>query len=621
MKTEYGWTGKILRVDLTERRWSVEPTERYAERFIGGIGIGFKIFWDEVSADVGAFDPENRLILAPGPLTGTLAPGSGRFELVSKSPRSYPKETVTRSGMGGFWGSELKYAGYDALVIHGRADTWINLWIHDDTVEFRDAGEYLGEDTYSTQIRFRKELDHRAKILCIGPAGENLSRLATILSETSFASGMSGFGAVMGSKNLKAIGVRGKNPLRIADPERLVEVSKTVRKLSEGHVTREYGTRVLNEKEQKEFINRYRKRNTGCFGCPVQCFAYLDVPDAGQSAVHCVSYFYHSPSTRYYGHSLERDQAVSDGYVLTNRYGLDAFAIRNIVSLLKDLHEAGHIQAQPELPLDKIGSREFIQKLTESIATRRGIGDLFAEGGARAADRIKGGWEFASRYYPAQGSEAHGSVRNQPGIALQWALDSRDPIIDQHAYRRLSVSYQNDPQPYTLTLKHARAISRTLFGSEEAIDHSTFGYKPEAVVWAQNRSMVIDILVLCDWVFPVICSFGMGDRTGDTSLESQLFSAVTGYDITEEQLNTAGERVWNLGRAIMVQEGRTRDQDTLHESYFTARNGERAVPRKDFEDAKTRYYQLRGWNESTGLPTREKLDQLGLSDVAADLVL
>ncbi len=209
MKMGGGWTGKVLRVDLTDRKWSVEPTERFAESFIGGIGIGLKVFWDEVAPETGAYDPRNRLVFAPGPLTGTLAPASGRMEIISMSPRSYPRETVLRSGMGGYWGAELKFAGYDALIVQGAADQWLNLWIYNDRVDFRDAREYLGMDTYATQVNLRKELDPRARILCIGPAGEHLSRLAVILSETSFASGRSGFGAVMGSKKLKAIAVRG----------------------------------------------------------------------------------------------------------------------------------------------------------------------------------------------------------------------------------------------------------------------------------------------------------------------------------------------------------------------------------------------------------------------------
>jgi aldehyde:ferredoxin oxidoreductase len=152
-----------------------------------------------------------------------------------------------------------------------------------------------------------------------------------------------------------------------------------------------------------------------------------------------------------------------------------------------------------------------------------------------------------------------------------------------------------------------------------AIDHSTFKYKPEAIIYAQNRSAVINMLVVCDWVYPIIHSYNTQDWMGDTSLESQLLAAATGYNLNEKELNQIGERVWNLARAIMVREGRTRDEDTFHKSYFKERDGENAVNQSDFEQAKTIYYQLRGWDEKTGWPTREKLNELKLSDIANDL--
>ena len=621
MKMEHGWTGNILRVDLTNRKWSAEPTERYAGRFIGGIGIGLKILWDEVRQDVGAFDPENRLIFAPGPLAGTLAPASGRIEIISKSPRSYPKETVMRSGMGGYWGPELKFAGYDALILQGKADRWLNLWIHNDGVEFRDASEYLGQDTYGTQIQLRKELDPEAKIVCIGPAGEHLSRLAVILSETSFASGRSGFGAVMGSKRVKAIAVRGTKPLNVFDPERLIEVSKRVREFAAGNPMREWTTRNLSQQEREAFINRYRKKNTGCFGCPVQCFAHVKVPDAGQSAVHCSDYYYYPKATKFYGESIERDQAVSDGYVLANRLGLDTYEHRRMIDFLEDLQKAGHLKSAPELPLERMGSREFIKTLLENIALRKGIGDLLTEGCARAADQFKDGWKIASRYFPAHGSASHGTeqVRQYPALGLMWALDSRDPFIDHHAYLKLAVTDQTRPEPYRLSPEHAKAISRSIFGSERAIDHSTFDRKPEAIIYAQNRGAVVNLLVVCDWIYPVLSSLEREDQMGDTSFESQLLSAVTGHEYSEEELNRIGERVWNLARAIMVREGRTRKQDTVHPSYFDESGGGKPISLPDFEKAKTKYYELRGWDEERGWPTKEKLIELGLPDVAEEM--
>ena len=620
MKMGYGWTGKILRVDLTGRRFWLEPMEKYAERFIGGIGIGYKVFWDEVGPEVGAFDPENRLVFTPGPLTGTLAPGSGRMELVSKSPRSYPQETVTRSGMGGYWGAELKYAGYDALVIQGKSDDWVNLWIHDNTIEFLEAKSYLGEDTYETQLRMRKELGERVQILCIGPPGEKLSRLATIMSETSFASGRSGFGAVMGSKRLKAVVVRGTKPLKIHDPESLIAVSRRVRNLAAKNPMHEWTSRALTETEdQMIFLNKYRKKNMGCFGCPMQCFAFLNVPGSGQAGAHCTNYFYYPQATKFYGPSLERDQAVADGFIMANRFGLDTYEFKYMVRLLEDFYRAGLIPRGWDLDFAKMGSREFLRTLLESVAFRQGVGDLLAEGCARVVDQIKNGWEYCAKYFPAYGSAWHGSLRDSPGVALLWALDSRDPIIDQHAYLRLSVSHPNDPFPYKLPMERVKEISRKIFGSEKAVDHSTFGAKPEMAIYAQNRGTIINLLVVCDWIYPIFSSYATGDRGGDTSAESQLLAAVTGEPFSEEELNRVGERVWNLGRAIMVREGRTREEDTFHETYFSDRYGEKAVSRGDFEEAKTQYYQLRGWDEKTGWPTREKLYQLGLPEVAEGL--
>ena len=615
MKMGFGWAGNILRVDLTGRKWWVEPTERYAERFIGGIGIGYKIFWDEVGPGVGAFDAENRLVFAPGPLTGTLAPGSGRMELVSKSPRSYPRETVTRSGMGGFWGAELKYAGYDALVLGGKSEVWVNLFIHEGGVEFRDGSGYVGEDTYRTQERMGKELGEGVRVLCIGPAGERLSRLAVILSETSFASGRSGFGAVMGSKRVKAIAVRGTKPLRVFNPDRLMAVSRRARYLSAGNPMREWTSRGLTPADQESFLNRHRKKNVGCFGCPMQCFAFVDVEGAGRSAAHCTNYYYYGPSTQFYGPSPERDRAVMDGLVQANKWGLDTYEFSRMFKWLDDLHKAGSLSLEPGLELDRLGSREFIHDLLERIALRRGVGDLLAEGAARTADRLEKGWEYGAKYFPAYGSASHGTLRGYPGVALLWALDSRDPIIDQHAYLKLAVSHPGDQPPHRLPLDKARMISRKFLGSEMAIDHSGFEHKAEMAVLAQNKAAVINLLVVCDWIYPVFSSHAAEDRWGDTSLESQLLAAVTGYELTERELDRVGERVWNLARGLMAREGRTREQDTLHDSYFRDLGGERAIPRESFEEAKTQYYRLRGWDEKTGWPRKEKLVELGLSEM------
>jgi aldehyde:ferredoxin oxidoreductase len=372
----------------------------------------------------------------------------------------------------------------------------------------------------------------------------------------------------------------------------------------------------------------------------VQCFYHLDVPGSGQSAAHCINYFYYPHATAFYGETAERDQAMADGYFLANRLGMDTFELWPMIKLLKDLYREGRITDTSELPLSAIGSREFIKCLMECIANRTGIGDILAEGGARASDRIRDGWQWARQYYPAYGSAIHGagrySVGNSAGFALLWALDSRcpsidqhsylkisesyqmdppPPSIDQHSYLKISESYQMDPPPNRLSKSHAEAIAKTLYGSEGAIDHATFDQKAEAVVYTQNRSAVINILVVCDWVYPVLISQVREDRRGDTSLESRLLAAVTGRERSEEELTLVGERVWNLARAHMVREGRNRDQDTINDVFFgDPKDG--ALSRSNFETAKTRYYHLRGWDERTGTPTPKTLSRLGLDDVA-----
>ncbi len=206
-----GSTGRILRINVGERSTEIILTNAYSERFVGGLGIAAKIAWDEIKPHTAAFDPENKLIFATGPLTGTAALGSGRMEIVGKSPRTFPAEVVTRSGMGGHWGVELKYAGYDGVVLEGEAREPLYIFINEEKVDFLEAGELWGKDTFSTQKWLKEKHGAKVQAVCIGPAGENKSRIATIMSETSFTSGKSGFGAVMGAKKVKAIVVDGRN--------------------------------------------------------------------------------------------------------------------------------------------------------------------------------------------------------------------------------------------------------------------------------------------------------------------------------------------------------------------------------------------------------------------------
>lgn len=638
-RTFGGWAGRILRVNVTDRSTQVIPTEPYSKRFLGGLGIAAKIAWDEIRSDVGAFDPDNKLIFATGPLTGTLAPGSGRMEIVGKSPRTFPTEVVTRSGMGGYWGAEIKYAGYDGVILEGEAAKPVYIWIDRDRVDFLDASDLWGKDTFLTQKELKERHGAKAQAICIGPAGERRSRIATIMSETSFTSGKSGFGAIMGAKKVKAIAVRGSGGrIAIAHPRRLINLVSYCRDLMGYNPMREWTVGYFPPDYHFRFYERHRTGNGSCFGCPLQCFAFIKVPDLDPGQAHCVSYYYMKPAYAYYGETPQGDQALWQGVVLCNKLGLCAFEMTGMVPWLRDLFAAGLIdEGSSGLPLSRYGSREFIVDLLNSVAFRRRIGDVLAEGVARAASMLRGGWSLYEKYYPAHGQTEHNSVRDFPGIALLWALDSRDPMIDHHAYRHLSVSRQRWPKPHVLSSEKAGAISERIFGSKRAIDHSTYEEKPGAIAYCQNRSAVINSLVLCDWLYPVFVGQGREDRMGDTAVESKLLSAVTGIEYSETELDRIGERIWNVQRAIMVREGRTKEEDTLHEAYFRETNirrrekGEmqshtnvasdqtKPIPRRTFEEAKETYYRMRGWDEKTGYPTREKLISLGLNEIAQQL--
>ena len=233
----YGWVGRILRVDLTSRRIAEDDTRKYANDFVGGRGAAARIAWEEIPPGIDAFDPENRLIIMTGPITGTLAPTSGRFEVCGVAPQAYPRPHYTRSCVGGHWGPELKYAGYDGIVVKGRAESPVCLWINDRQASLVDAGNLWGLDVFATQRKLLETYNGKPQVMCIGPAGEKLVRIAVIQSGIENAAGQGGFGAVMGFKRLKAIAVRGTGAVRIADPERFVEVCRHVRRVAHARLS------------------------------------------------------------------------------------------------------------------------------------------------------------------------------------------------------------------------------------------------------------------------------------------------------------------------------------------------------------------------------------------------
>jgi len=668
MTTYGGWVGKILRVDLTTRKVSESSTFDYIPHFLGGRGLGAKICWDEVPPEVGAFDPENRLIFATGPLQGTLAPTSGRFTVVGKSPQSAPVESFTRSGVGGHFAPELKWAGYDAIIVQGKASQPVYLWISDQKARILDAKDLWGLDTYQAQQALWKIHGNTTRVMVIGKAGENQSRIACILTDTGDASGQGGFGGVMGSKNLKAIAVHGTGSVNVAKPKELMKITHDIqrlfsRKSQEGNPYEpeeqgfKYniwgggygrGSLTLLPGELLDLCSdkssSYSQHPDGCFACPVSCRSRVKGPDITSGVALCAqSYMYlesmvHEPEK---GYSKVTWQAAK----LADLLGINSYELMAIIPWLSDCYRAKLITEQETgLPLEEIGSWKFISTLLHKMANREGFGDLLAEGGQAAAAKLGGkAEELSLMYYPRAGK--FGGFREHwiylggfptgyaiPPLALMWALDNRDAMVS-HSYISMlwgaaaSIG-QNAltavPEEIFPILKPAMQAA---YGSEEAAEF--FGPDGKSLNWKSTapvvkryheHSLLKDSYIVCDILFPYVYNANSSDHVGDTSLESRLYSAVTGIDMSPEESFRKGEMLCTLERALAVRDGRTSQDDILHSIYFEKDDaGGRKYTREDLDRAKSDYYKLMGWDAKSGIPTRATLERLGLKDVAEGL--
>ncbi|MEM2876203.1 MAG: aldehyde ferredoxin oxidoreductase N-terminal domain-containing protein, partial [Candidatus Bathyarchaeia archaeon] len=575
------------------------------------------IAWDEIRPEIDAFDPENRLIIMTGPLNGTLAPTSGgRITFAGLAPQAYPKPHYTRSNMGGYFGAELKYAGYDGLIIKGKASKPVYIWIKDEEVELRDGQNLWGLDTFLTQKKLMDEHGRDVQTVCIGPAGENMVRIACVQHGIENAAGQGGFGAVMGSKNLKAITVKGSGGVSIAKPKEFIELCK-------------YASRVAHTPEEPPEDRVFHRKACGMSCSLLGCGAdglniYKNVkgsvhPESYTGAVQCASAAYLK---------FKPWEAGFEAAQLADMYGINHWEVVLGLTLtgrwLNKCVEKGLITEDDlGMPIE-LESGTFWSELLRRIAYKEGIGKVFAEGVPRAADMIGKGHEDLP--HVAHGYETHwdGHLFDGPRYpywivaALQWAMDSRDPLV--HCYAE-EITYWTARPGSPVSIEQLKAIGKRLYGSELAVDpESNYEYKAQPTIWHQNRLAVDDSVPVCEEIFPTIYSRFSPDGFGDTSLEAKLFSAATGIDVSEGELDQIGSRIYNLERAIMVREGRTRRDDESVIPYF--QKPDRAGIRLDVEKFRVlmdEFYELRGWDVKTGWPRRETLEKLDLKDVADEL--
>ncbi len=625
----FGYAGKILSVDLSTGKSSVLPTAEYADRFIGGRGIGAKIYWDQVSPDTKAFDPENRLIFTTGPAAGFTRLAGSRWQVCGKSPSSDP-EFFSYANLGGSWGSRLKFAGYDGLVITGKASNPVYLFIDNDHVRIEDAVSFWGLSAAETVSGLKTKLGSNVRVITMGPAGENLVSFATLFADND-TTGSGGLGSVMGSKNLKAVCVQGDRKPVAAHPQALGALADRLLKL------------------RKKTWSVYpspapgRTRRQPCYGCIDGCLReYYRMEDGTKVKFFCqAGNLYFRPAMKYY---KGWNEAIVNATRLCNEYGLDTVVLEPMMAWLVNCYRKGILgEEETGLPLEKFGSNEFIETLVRKISLREDFGDVLAMGTLKAAASVgKGAGELIGDSISTRASEMSDyDPRLYITTALFYAVEPRRPIQHLHELSFTNLQWmewlKKGPNGFFST-KDYMAVAEKFWGGRIAVDYSTIEGKALAAKKIQDRQYVKESLILCDFLWPIIWVRDSDNHVGDPSLESQVFSAITGKETDEKGLYEIGERIFNLQRAILLREGwggRNGDKlaDYMHElplekvllnrdclmlgtdGTTISRKG-KVLERNDFEKMKDEYYLLRGWNVESGYPEPAKLEKLGLGDVA-----
>lgn len=653
----YGWVGKILRVDLSTGQISEVPTTNYVPRLIGGAGVIAKIAWDEIPAGTKAFDAGNKLIFMTGPMGGTLVPSAGRTMIGFVSPLTIPTEDYVKTTIGGFWGTELKYAGYDGLIVQGQSSKPVYIWVNDGKAEIRDATKYWGMGAYATQKAMWNDLGSKdAQILAIAPSGENLVRFAVIEHHNDRATGVGGAGAVMGYKKLKAIAVVGTGSVKVAKPDELAAYVYTWRNWYYNASARPPQSPFNfdshgNASDAPGPTGSMVLKANGCPACVIACHKSWVTPDGVQpllmSKCTAASWYgsydlakhgtYTSVSARVPG--LLDEWGISQNELAHTSAG-------SIITWLRGCYSKGYLKpADTGISFDDLGEYACMERLVKMIVSRQGFGDKLAEGLARCYNATgKVGSEFMTFANRGFGSSTTYSQISWPTAGLEAAMQSSREQWTYHYWAR-RIMYDHEQSVNAagggwLSANEWGNGLKDIFGRTDVINQVGDAYYEPNKAWLArwlgdfNRG-ILSTMLLCEREYPMWFSWYSNKpyRRGlSPQGEPTMFSLVTGIDMDVNGAVQTGERTMNLERCIMVRAGRRRTDDTLDDWNFRTPlttmapradgvlvSDTRTLDRAKFETLKDAYYTERGWDVKTGIPTRAKLEQLGLKDVADDL--
>jgi aldehyde:ferredoxin oxidoreductase len=625
----YGYAGKILHVDLTNGKLTTEqPTEEFYKTYIGGSAMGTYYVFKNTPAGADPLGPENTLTMMISATTGVSISGNSRMTATAKSPLT---GLIGDSQVGGFFPAEMKFAGFDGIVITGKSPKPVYLWIHDGEAELKDASHLWGKVTGDAEKMIRSELgDPKVEIAQIGPGGEKLTLFAAIMNMSNRANGRTGMGAVMGSKNLKAVAVRGHQKVKTADPAAITRLARLAPKrvqdipdmkglqdfgtasvlnyqnISGGLPTRNYTSGTYENAEDlsgEQMADTILQHNDTCYACVVRCKRVVETEYKNN---HIDPLYggpeYETLSTMGSYCGVGDMNAVSLANQICDQYGLDTIACGATIAFAMDCFEHGYLTLKDTGGVDlRFGSADAMLAMVEKIAQREGLGDLLANGSAYAAGKIGHGAEDLVVAVKNHELPAH-MPQVKRSLALIYAVN---PFGADHQSHEHDPSYTPDTADYNIQRMSEIGLVNPM--SDRLLDRE----KVKMALYTEWNYSFMDTADLCQFVYgPAWQVFGPKE-------EAELMRATTGWDWTVEDVQKVGERRLNMLRAFNAREGVGRERDVLPKRIYDeplkggASDGV-AVTRKEVSDALDIYYEMCGWDVPTGKPTRAKLEQLGL---------
>jgi len=618
------YAGKILKVNLTTGSIVKETLkEGFARKWLGGRGFNSKFLFDYVPKGLDPFSPENIVAISNGPLDGTRAPSSGRFTISAKSPLTFG---VGYANSGGHFGPEMKYAGYDSIIFFGRSEKPVYLFIDDDHVEIRDASHLWGRDTFETDKMIKEEIgDENIQIIYIGPAGENMVRYAAVINNLYRAAARTGMGAVMGSKNLKAVAVRGTKGVEVADPEKFEETIQDAFKrifadpaypslsyygtpflvdlayISGGLATRNNQTGVFEKFHNvsaETFEEKYRVKSEGCFACPIHCGNYAKVKSGKYKGAGGGGPEYESIVCLGTKCDIGDLAVIIYANELCNRYGLDTISTGDTIAFAMECYEKGILTKEDTDGIELVwGNGDALIEMIKKIAYREGFGNILAEGAKIAAEKIGKGAEKYALHVKGMEPPAY-DVRTAKGFGLGWATATRG--ADHLA-----------ALPNFELLGYPPEKGIEWFGNPKTVDPYAWEGKARMVYWHENFAAIADSAEMCKYT----CFSAYAVKPADLAL---FIKYGVGWDMTEKEIMLIGERIFNIERLFNLREGIGKEQDTLPERFLKEPLPEGPAKGQVVELDKMlpEYYEIRQWDWETGIPKIEKLKELDILDEA-----